>query len=126
VRRWTGCPSVTFSQESRSDMTHLLVKRGLSVQRTRQRVYRAIVTIRLLPFVITVGVGARITARPILSGGLPRNLSFDELRQKGERFLPAKIARLEWDGLRYPFLHDVHLSTKGHLLQGYRRFHFSG
>ena len=57
---------------------------------------------------------------------LPRNLSFDELRKKGERFLPAEIASLWWDGLWYPFLDYVHLGTAGDLLQGYRGLHFSG
>jgi RTX calcium-binding nonapeptide repeat (4 copies) len=62
----------------------------------------------------------------LCSARLRGNLSFDELRKKGERFLPAEIARLWWDGLRYPFLHYVYLSTARHLLQGYRRLHFSG
>src|SRR4029450_1949350 len=35
-------------------------ERGLSVQRTRQDVYRATVTRRLLRFVIAMGVGARV------------------------------------------------------------------
>src|SRR5207245_8913685 len=35
-------------------------------------------------------------------------------------------ASLWWNGLRYPFLDYVHLSTAGHLLQRYRRLHFSG
>src|SRR6185436_14486785 len=56
---------------------------------------------------------------------LPRNLRLDELRKQGERFLPAEIARLWWDGLRNPFLYDGHLGTDRHLLQGYRRLHFS-
>src|ERR671919_97737 len=56
----------------------------------------------------------------------PRNLGFDELRKKGERFLPAEIASLRWDGLGYPFLDYVYLSTAGDLIQGYRRLHFSG
>ena len=57
---------------------------------------------------------------------LPGNLRFDELRKKGERFLPAEIAGLRRDGLRYPFLHDVDFSTDGHLPQRYRRLHLSG
>ncbi len=71
------------------------------------------------------GAGDVATSVAILRW-LPRNLSFDELRKKGERFLPAEIASLWWDGVGYPFLHYVHLSTAGHLLQGYRRLHFSG
>src|SRR4029453_8613546 len=54
------------------------------------------------------------------------NLGFYELRKERERFLPAKVARLARDGVRYPFLHDVHLSADGHLLQGYRCSHLSG
>jgi hypothetical protein len=57
---------------------------------------------------------------------LPGNLGFGELREKGERFLPAEIAGLWWDGLGYPFLDYVHLGTAGDRLQGYRRLHFSG
>ena len=57
---------------------------------------------------------------------LPRNLSLDELRKKDERFLPAKIASLWWDGRGYPFLDYVHLGAAEDLLQRYRRFHFSG
>src|SRR2546425_3510457 len=63
---------------------------------------------------------------PTRASGSPRNLSFDELRKKRERFLPAQIASLWWNGLGYPFLDYVHLSTAGHLLQRYRRLHFSG
>src|SRR2546425_2506597 len=63
---------------------------------------------------------------PTRASGSPRNLSFDELRKKRERFLPAQVASLWWNGLRYPFLDYVHLSTAGHLLQRYRRLHFSG
>ena len=66
-------------------------------------------------------LGAAAGAQP-----LPWNLRFDELRKKGERFLPAEIAGLRRDGLRYPFLHDVDFSTDGHLPQRYRRLHLSG
>ena len=64
----------------------------------------------------------------VLSGStpLPRDLSFDELRKKGERVLPAEIARLGWNGVRYPFLDYVYLSTAGYLLQRYRRLYLTG
>ena len=41
------------------------------------------------------------TENPPGSTPLPRNLSFDELREKDERFLPAEIASLWWNGLGY-------------------------
>src|SRR5467141_1304551 len=60
------------------------------------------------------------------SSTLAGNLSFDELCEKDERFLPAEIAGLGRNGIRYPFLHYVQLSTARDLLQGYSRLHFSG
>ena len=87
---------------------------------------RAGLCLRLLQGCVAWPRSATMGATKSRTSPLPRNLSFDELRKKGERFLPAEIARLWWDGLRYPFLHYVHLSTAGHLLQGYRCLHFSG
>src|SRR5213596_3293060 len=57
---------------------------------------------------------------------LAGNLGFDELCEKDERFLPTEIAGLGRNGIRYPFLHYVHLSTARNLLQRYSRLHFSG
>ena len=76
----------------------------------------------------SAGMSVIVSGRPTDAGAhpLPWNLRFDELRKKGERFLPAEIAGLGRDGLRYPFLHDVDLSTDGHLPQRYRRLHLSG
>src|SRR5215510_16483848 len=53
------------------------------------------------------------------------NLRLDELREQGEGFLPAQIARLGWDDTGHPLLHDAHLRADGYLLQGNRRLHFS-
>src|SRR5215831_12950743 len=61
----------------------------------------------------------------VILASLARNLGLDELCKKGERFLPAQIASLRRNRLRYPFLYDVHLSPDGQLLQRYCRLHFS-
>src|SRR6267378_8108126 len=57
---------------------------------------------------------------------LAGNLGLDELCEKDERFLPAEIAGLGRNGIRYAFLHYVHLGAARNLLQGYSRVHFSG
>lgn len=47
---------------------------------------------------------------------LPRDLSLDELRKQRERLLPAEIASLDRNTAGYAFLHNVQLSSAGHLL----------
>src|SRR5581483_4917259 len=57
---------------------------------------------------------------------LTGNLDLDELRQKGERFLPAETAGLGWDDIRDPFLGDVQFRPAGYLLQADRHLHLAG
>jgi hypothetical protein len=43
------------------------------------------------------------------------NLGLDKLGQQRERLLSSEMARLRWNDLGYPFLHDVQLGAAGNL-----------
>src|SRR5690242_8157589 len=57
---------------------------------------------------------------------LVRNLGLDEIRELGERLLPAEIARLDWDRVGKTRLDDAQLGSAGHLPQRDRRLHLAG
>jgi len=54
------------------------------------------------------------------------DFSLDEFRQQRQRFLPAKIARLDGNCRGHYFLLEVQFGAAGHLLQGDCRVHFAG
>ena len=54
------------------------------------------------------------------------DFSLDEFREQRQRFLPAKIARLDRNCRGHSFLRDVQFGAAGHLVQGDCRLHFAG
>ncbi|VTZ65136.1 conserved hypothetical protein [Sinorhizobium medicae] len=54
------------------------------------------------------------------------DLGFDEPCQISQRFLPTKIASLEWNDVGYAFLHDLEFGTDRYFLQRHGHLHLAG
>jgi len=57
---------------------------------------------------------------------LSRDFSLNELGKQCERLLPAEIAGLDGNGLRYSFLHDVQFGSTEHLRKRHSDLHRAG